>query len=290
MNKSKLIRDVLKFKHRHSQRASIWLKNENLVPVAQSAISAIDKYNEAISPHNVVTLKHCAGKRVVFCINAPLTAKETFVVKVFPLRRLKHRLRFPWTKHSRYAFNEAANLIIAAKRGVRVPKVYGYGCIYDSHHLTKASLVLLEYLAQHTSADQLLKLNREDEKECARILDSTIPIFISLHEAYCNIVYILSDAIMLGGEDSKQDPVVLDFEYARFYDKPSLEVLVYEAAYFAQSCPDWLERRIVYDWFAKLLDAVAIRDEGARRKLTGRFDYYLGAICHMSHKEAVNIR
>ncbi len=288
MNKLRLLKDVLKFRYRHSERATLWLKNENLVPVAQSVLSTIDKYDGAVSPHNVVTLKQCAGKRLIFRINTPQVAEKAFVVKVFPLRRLKHRLRYHWTKHSRYAFNEAANLIIAAKRGVRVPKVYGYGCIYDSYHLTKASLVLLECLAQHTPADELLKLNREDEKQCARILSSTIPVFISLHEAHCNIVYILSDAIMLGGEDSKQDAFVVDFEYARFYNKHSLEILVYEAAYFARSCPDWLAHRIINDWVTKLFDAVGIRDNALRKKLMERFKYYFH-VPYMSHKESVEI-
>lgn len=286
MNKSRLIKDVLRFKHRHSKTASFRLQDEDLVPVAESVLSAIDMYDQRVAQHNVRTLKHCAGKRLVFCINTPSTAGATFVVKVFPLRRVKHRLRYHWTKYSRYAFNEAANLIIAAERGVKVPQVYGYGCIYDSYRLTKASLVILECLAEYTPANELLELNREDEKECVRILDSTIPVFISLHKAHCNIVYILSDAILLNGNNS--DAFVVDFEYARFYNKSNLETFAYEAAYFARSCPDWLERRIIDDWFAQLLNAAGIRDESTRRKLMERFNYYFHA--KLSHKESVNIR
>ncbi|UCE36783.1 MAG: hypothetical protein JSW00_14895 [Thermoplasmata archaeon] len=201
---------------------------------------------------------------------------------------LRLKLKYCWMKYYRYGFAETANLIIARNRGINVPRVYGYGRIYGPFGLINKDMVILEDLAHLTSVDELLRLNRGDDKKCAKILSQTIPVFVSLHKAKCNIVYILSDAIMFSGEDSEQDAFVLDFEYARFYDQPSLEVLMYEAAYFAVSCPDWLAHRIINDWVTKLLDAVGIRDNAGRKKLMERFKYYFH-IPYMSHKESVEI-
>lgn len=288
MNKSKLIKDTLRFGYRHSQRAIFRLKNENIVPIAQSILSAIDECNESVLPDNVVTLKQSPGKRIIFRINSSKFAQESFVAKVFLLHRFKHKLKYHWMKYQRYAFNEAANLIIAAHRGLNVPKVYGYGYTYGLPGLIKTSIVILEDLVQLTSVDELLRVNRVDEEKCAKILSRTIPVFVKLHKTMCHIVYILSDAIMLGSEGSNQDAFVLDFEYAKFHNKPSLEILMYEAAYFAQSCPDFLTERIIYDWVAKLLDAVEIGDNANRRKLIERFNYYF-VILPLSHKETVEI-
>jgi len=288
LNKSKLIKDVLKFRYRHSKRAIFLLKNENIVPIAQSVLSAIDECNESVPPDNVVTLKQSPGKRIIFRINSSQFAQESFVAKVFLLCRFKHRLKYHRMKYHRYAFNEAANLTIAAEQGLNVPKVYGYGCTYGFSRLIKTSIVILEDLARLTSVDELLRFNKADEEKCAKILNRTIPVFVNLYKARCHIVYILPDAIMLGSEGSNQDAFVLDFEYAKFHNKPSLEILMYEAAYFARSCPDFLTERIIYDWVAKLLDAVEIGDNTNRRKLIERFNYYF-VIPHLSQKETVEI-
>ena len=273
MNKLKLIKTALKFKYRHSKKAAFWLKNENVVPMAQSAVSVIDKINGSALLYDVEIIKH-GSKRLLFRVNSSSSLKKSFIVKVYLLRHLKYKLKYHRIKYDRFSFSEATNLIAAGKRGLDVPKVYGYGHIYGCFWLIKMSIVIMEDLANYTSVRELLKLNKGDEKKCAQILSRTIPIFVSLYKTKCNHVDMNPGSIMLSNENSKQDVLLLDFESAKFNDKLSHKLLLFEAAYFANYCGAWVTERTHNEWRDKLLDAIEIRDNISRRELIERFNYY----------------
>ena len=287
MNKSRLLKDVLKFRYRHSKVATFLLRSEDLVPVAQSVLSVMNKSEESSLPDDFQLLKGAKGDRVVFRVKPSQFNKDSFVVKVCPVFRFKHRLAYLLMKTCTLGFSEAANLIIAASRGLNVPKVYGYGSIYDSCRLTKMTVVILEDLSGYISVDELLKLNRGDEQKCAEILSRTIPVFVDLYNAKCNNIEINLHAVMLGDKGSNPDTFVLDFENAKFHNNRSSEILIFEAASFVKWTPYLLTKQLIDDWLAKLLDAIKVEDNTTRKKMTERFNYYCITKLHRKHRRKI---
>lgn len=288
LSKRRILMTALGFEYSDSQRAKLWLCDKSLIPLAQSVPPAIDTYSESASSQDVEVIKR-DKRRLVLRINLSQSGEESFIVKVFPLRCLRHRLKYHSMKYDRFAFGEAANLLIAARRGLNVPKVYGYGCIYGSSRLIKKDILILEDLAPRTSVGELLKLNKGDEEKCAKIFSRTIPIFVDLYKAKCNHIGSNISAIMLGDEKSKQDDFILDFEYAKFHNKPSLEVLMFEAAHFAKRCCTWVTKKTMNEWKDKLLDAVEIKDNATRNKIMGYFNYYFDTQLSRKERQKVGV-
>lgn len=282
----RMVKSALRFNYSDSRRMKWWLRDESLIPVAQSVLSGIDEQNESVSQHNVEILKQ-GDRRLILRIKPLRFNEKSFIIKVFRLRCLRHRLKYHRRKYHRYGFAEAANLIIASSRGLNVPTVYGYGRIYGPCRLIKMDIIIIQDLVHYTQLYESLKLIKGDEEESAKIFDRTIPIFVNLYEAGCNNIDMNLGAIMLGNEDSKNYGFVLDFEFAKFHDKPSLEILMFEAAHFMKGRYNRLEKETINNWIAKLLDAVKIRDNYNRERAIERFNYYLGT--YLSRKERLRI-
>lgn len=288
LRKRRILTTALALEYRDSQRARWWLVDRSLIPVAQLAPSAVDTCGESPSSHDLEILKS-DDRRLILRINLSQSGQNPFIMKVAPLRCLRHRLKYHSMKYNRFAFGEAVNLLIAAKRGLKVPKVYGYGCIYGSCRLITKDVLILEDLAPRTPVGELLKLNSGDEEKCAEILSRTIPSFVDLYKAKCNQISTNMGAIMLGDENSKQDDFIVDFEYAKFYDKPSLEVLMFEAAHFAKHCCTYVAKKTVYEWKDKLLDAIEIQTPHIREKMTVYFNYYFDARLSRKERQQVGV-
>jgi len=281
-----ILKKALRFKYNDSLKSRWWLIDNNLIPIAQSIASAVDKFNGSFLPDNIEIIKN-EDRRFILRIDSSQSVEKSFIAKVFPLCCLRHRLKYHRMKYKRFAFGEAVNLLIAAERGLNVPMVYGYGRIYGSSFLIKTDVLLLEDLADQTAVDKLLELNSNDQKKCAKILERTIPIIIGLYKAGCNNIGFNTGAIMLGDGNSAKNDFILDFEYAEFHDKPSLEVLMFEAANFAKYCRRWLTEQTINEWRAKLLDAIEIGDDVKRGNLIERFNYYFNS--RLSRKERLKI-
>lgn len=288
LSKRRILMTALGFEYSDLQRAKWWLRDKSLIPVAQLAASAIDTWGESPSSHDVEILKR-DDRRLIFRINLSQSGEDPFIMKVAPLRCLRQRLKYHSMKYNRFAFGEAVNLLIAAKIGLKVPKVYGYGCIYGSCRLITKDVLILEDLAPRIPVGELLKLNRGDEEKCAKILSRTIPSFVDLYKAKCNHIGLNMGAIMLGDENSKQDDFIVDFEYAKFHNKPSLEVLMFEAARFANRSCALVAKETVNEWKDKLLDAVEIQRPRTREKMTGYFNYYFNTQLSRKERQKVGV-
>jgi len=290
LNKSKIIKDTLKFEYRHCSNIVFWLKDPNIAPIAQLSLHTLDKCNQPALPDNIEILKNTpVRKRLLFRITSSTPTEKSFVVKVLTLHLFRLKFKYCWMKYHRYGFAETANLIIAHNRGINVPQVYGYGRIYGSFGLTKKDIVILEDLNHHISFSELLENNKENEEECINLLNRTSPVFVSHYKAACNNWDINPGSVMFDLHDLKLEPLVLDFEYVVFHKKPSLEVLMFLAANFAKGFSDWMNRGIIDSWAAKLLDRVEVENPDVKGKFMKRFDYYM-SFPYMPHKERMRIR
>lgn len=288
MNKSKIIKDVLGFKHKASDKVVFWLKNPDIIPQVDSFASALEKYGQSRLPSNIECIKP-VHRRLVFVVKPSTVNEKGFVAKVFTLHKLRIRLKYCWMKYNRYRFAETANLIIASKRGMKVPQVYGYGRINGFSGLIQKDIVLLEYLNHHISVKELLKKNMGNKEECIDILDRAIPVFVSFYKARCNSWDINPGSIMFDLKDPNTEPLTLDFEYVIFHKKKSLEVLAHLAANFAKGFSDWMNREIIDSWVIKLLDKVEAADVNIRKNFINRFNYCMN-IRNIPHKLKMNIQ
>ncbi len=288
-SKKRTLKEALRFKYKDSRKGKWWLKDDRLICVAESILSTIDECNESLLPRNVEILKQ-DDRRLLLRFNSSQVVERSFIVKVFPLYRLRHKLKYHTKKYtqSRFGFGEAANLLIAAKRGLRVPKIYGYGRVYGFFRLIKRDIVIMEDLTGFTTLGKLLELNQTNTEKIVGLFDQVIPIFVKLYEAGCNHIDLSPTCIMLCADGSDGDGFILDFEYSNFHKQKSPELLMFEAAFFINRCRGWFANEAAYKWLDKLLDAVEIRDSSNRRKCIERFKYYFGT--KLSRKRRMRLR
>ncbi|MGA2171714.1 MAG: lipopolysaccharide kinase InaA family protein [Sedimentisphaerales bacterium] len=279
--------ETLGFRYDDSHNSRWWLKDKSVVPAVRSVLTAIDECDGPSTHPDCEILKQLPD-RLILRVRPPDSAPQSFVAKISLLPHLRERLKYHIMKNDRFGFAEAANLIIAAQRGLTVPGVYGYGRIYGPFGLIRKSIVILEDLAHHVTIGKLLDLNRQNQSRCADMLGWTIPVFVGLYNANCNHIDVNLNSIMFDSKDDNKRGFLLDFEYARFYDKPSIEILMFEAAHFAKCCPDRLKGDTINNWLAKLLDAVEIREALSREKAIDRFNCYYSS-GRLSRKERVRI-
>ncbi len=277
LRKQRIITSALKFRYMDSRRVKWWLKDESLIPVAQSVAAAIRNITKQIVPPNVEIIKSNEQKDV-FRVWHPQDASQSFVVKAFLLNRFLRRL-----KYDRYGLDEAANLIRAKNRGINTPEVYGYGQIHDLLSMVKVSIVILEDLVDLSPIRELTSIKSADE--CSRIFMKTLPLFVSLYRANCNHIDVNSGAVMLCDHNPDSQVFLLDFQHARFYGRPSDEILMFEAGYFAKSCCNWVSAEAIDQWLGRLFTAVGIQSSAETQKMKERFNYYFDTGIYLSRKE-----
>ncbi len=269
LSKRRIINSVLGFKYTDSQRLKWWLKDETLVPVALSITETVRNINEhALRPE--IEIFKLNERKAVFRMKHPHITKKSFVAKVFFLNRLEHRL-----KYHKYGLDEASNLLKATDRGINTPNVYGYGHINNALGLVKTSVIILEDLPGLSPLNKVMDEKGKDE--CSDVFMRTTPLFISLYRANCNHVDVNSGAVMLCSQNSDPSVYLLDFQHAKFYKEPNVEVLMFEAGHFAKSCREWISAQTLVHWLNEILTAIGISNEGERERMRERFNYYFNA-------------
>jgi len=282
-----LLDRALNFKYKDSMH-SVWrLKDESLAPVVNSAMSVIEGKAIGNDKYSFELIKK-EDNRHVFRIDSQEESKS-YIFKVFPLRCLRHRLKYAYMarRFSRFAYGEAIGLLKAAEKGIRVPEVYGYGSISGPLMLIQKSVLIIEFLSHHTLIGDLIESNSHNQDKCLNLLKRSIPLYVQLYKAACNHISVNTGAIMFDDKGRREEDYLLDFEYARFYSKPSLELLMYEAATLANYCKKWISEETFHKWIGELLDAVEIRDRLRRDNLRERFYYHFST--ELSRKERQKI-
>lgn len=277
---TRIVKSALKFTYNDSKRTKWWLRDESLIPVTQSVVAAIRDINKQTGPSNVKIIKWRKLK-IVFRIEDSEGVAQSFIVKAYLLSRFKHRL-----KYRRRGLNEVANLIRAKRRGINTPDVYGYGRINDIFGLVTVSIIIMEDLCGRSAIDELMHTRPQDE--CSRMLISTVSLFSKLYRGACNLFDMNGGSVMLCEHALDSEAFLVDLERADFYNRPSVEVLMFEAGYFARSCRNWVSTEAIDQWLTELLSAVSINGSGEIEKAKERFNYYFGT--DLSRKERLRIR
>lgn len=266
LSRRKILDEALAYRHCKWPRLKWWLRDEGMFDAASYAGSVAEVAIKGDKLGDVKIFKQ-THRKAIFRFSNNDSDGRTYVAKVFLLNHLSHRLSYHL-----YGMDEAAKLIEAGRRGIKVPQVLGYGHIYDRIGLVRASIVILENMSELRPIGEVLSKSSAT-RQC-EIFMSTIPLFVQLYRVGCNHIDINSGAIMLKEKDALPEFFLLDFQHARFYDKPDNEILMFEAGYFARSCRTYISTEIAYRWLEKLLTAVGIKDVSERYKKRERFEYY----------------
>jgi tRNA A-37 threonylcarbamoyl transferase component Bud32 len=279
LRKRRIITSTLKFRHRDTRRVKWWLKDESLIPVARSVVAAIRDITNQTAPSNGGIIK-LNERKIVFRIKHPQDAAQSLVAKVFLLNSFARRL-----KYDRYGLDEAANLIKARDRGINTPVVYGYGHMHDILGFVKVNVVILEDLRGLSSIRVLMC--EKSENECPKIFMRTIPLFVRLYRTGCKHIDVNNGNVMLCEHDLDSKVFLIDFQHAKFHSKPSSEILMFEAGYFARSCHDRVPIETINQWLDRIFTAVGIHSSAETQKMRERFNYYFGT--YLSRQERIKI-
>jgi len=266
LSKRRILRSALRFKYSGLHGATCWLKDQNLAALGEFVVDVVRGIISKVAGPDIEMLKS-AKRKIVFRVKHPENSQETFVAKVFFLNHFSHRLSYHL-----YGLDEAANSVRARDRGINTPEVYGYSDIRDRLGFVKTSIIILEDLRHMSTIGKLM--STMSEAECTKIFMSTIPLFISLYRANCNHININSNAVMLGGDNTNSALFLLDFQHAKFYDKPSLNILMFEAGHFAWSCRQWISTETALEWADRIVSYVGIKNPDEQNKTRETFEYY----------------
>jgi len=204
--------------------------------------------------------------RDVFRIRTGAGMEASIIIaKAFKLDRWNHRV---FLSH-RYGPREVRNLLHAARAGLPVPRVFGYG-VKRRFMLVASMTILMEDLRPLRTAGELLELARNEPAKQAEILSRVTPLLISLHKAGCNHADFNKDAVFLDPRGA-ESPRVVDFQYARFLTQPSLNVLMFEAAFFRRSCAALVGQDVLAGWFETVLDSAEVADRQRWSAAHGKF-------------------
>ena len=279
LNRRRIIKNALRFEYRDSSKAKWWLKDESLVPAAQSITETIRNITDHSLRANTEFCK-LTDRKAVFRVKPLEGSGRSLVAKAFLLSRLENRF-----KYHKYGLDEVTNLLKAADRGINAPRIYGYGHIYGLFRLVGANVVISEDLLGLSPIKNLLLKGTDNERH--QIFMRTIPLFVSLYKAGCNHIDVNSGAVMLSERNLNHEVLLLDFQHARFYDKPSSKILMFEAGHFAQACRNWISIETVNEWLDELLRAVDINSTDEIRKMKRCFSYYFKAELSRKHRKQI---
>lgn len=279
LSKRRILRTALRFKYSDSWRIKWWLKDESLTAVAQSIARAVTDITNKSVPPNIKILK-LNERKAVFQIKNSHNSRQSYVAKTFFLNRFEHRF-----KYHRYGLDEAANLITARDKNINTPKVYGYGHINDLLGFVKINTIILEDLPNLSPIGALMCA--KSHKEHSELFMRTIPLFVSLYRAGCNHIDVNNGAVMLAEDNANPKVYLLDFQHSKFYDKPSTEILMFEAGHFVNSCRNWISNKTINEWLDKLLTLIGITSNAEVQRLKKRFKYYAEADLTRKHRKTL---
>jgi hypothetical protein len=281
LNKKKIITSNLGLVWQDQQKSKWYLVNEKLIPAAESFGTAYSIIKNRNSGLQYSVLKQ-ADRRFVFRFEAEVEhEKKEFVAKVFLLNNLRHQM-----KSYKYGLDEAANLLTACQRKISVPKIYGYGIQYGKYGLPKMNILILGYLKDCKTIHDLFQESEGDALKCKDLLIRTVPVFVSLYKAGCNHIDLNSGAILMHSS-YEEPPILLDFHYARFHSKPSLEVLAFEMGCFFSGCSRWLAQEMQEEWMLEIFCRIQLHDNDIRQIMRAKIEAYSQVKLTRDHRKSI---
>lgn len=183
-------------------------------------------------------------RKCVISVQLPEKSGGDFVIKGFPLERIKDQLR-----PSRFGISEGRNLVNAHRLGIRTPKFLGYA---ESRFLglTRMNCVIMESLNNfHT----IMEMLEQDPSQTSLILNRAIPIIDQLYQTGVNHIDISPHNILI--KDS--DCVLIDWQNCQFIEAKNDRQLVLQTAQFLRYLQDSVSEQDQQDWISSVFEIVS---------------------------------
>ena len=206
--------------------------------------------------------------------------RPSVVVKAFPLGGLRNRLY----RYRRYGPSEAANLLEAGRRNIPVPRVYAYGQI-ASRRFVDCTMIMMEDLGGHRSVGEMLSFASTNEARQITLLRRTGALLLRLYQGRCNHIDVNPQSVQVG--ETEADDRLIDFHYVKFLEKPSLRVLMFNLAYFANTVSDIVSEDLLHRWARWVLRELGIRDQAQNQWVS---DYKVFRRRRLSRRRRLAIR
>ena len=158
-------------------------------------------------------------------------------------------------RHKTRGWSEARNLLLAAKRRIPVPAVYGFG-LRRSWGLVDRSLVLMEYLGDHRTLLDLLETSASQDQRRAYLARS-IPLIVSLYRGCANHIDLGGPNIMIHSSSAERD-VLIDFQDVPFHPAPSAEILCYHLGFLLHNVGAHFSEEDIQSWTRRVLQTAGV--------------------------------
>jgi tRNA A-37 threonylcarbamoyl transferase component Bud32 len=170
----------------------------------------------------------------------------------------------------------------AARAGIPVPKVYGFGLI-KPFGLVDTTMVMMEYLEGNQSINGLLCKSEVSETVKIKLLNRVGRLLTKLYEGCCNHIDLNSRSIWIG--EKEIDDKIIDFQYVTFLPHPSISVLIFHMAYFSTSVRSLVSEEILDNWVREQLAALSAKNIDQWMALYRQFRFK-----RLSRKQRLNIK
>lgn len=203
-----------------------------------------------------------ARRRLVFrlSLGESESGPATVVVKCHRMESLKRAI----LRYRRYGPQEVGNLLEAARRGVPVPRVYGYGQ-QRSGILVHDMMIMMEDMAPRKTVAELLAEAGGCIERQKEILARAGQLLVRLYETACNHIDTNCSALWIDESESAGDRII-DFHYASFLNEPRPRCLVSAAARLWQGCRRLVGEELFEGWLEQL--SVAAKISGYKEMLS----------------------
>lgn len=212
-------------------------------------------------------------RRLVFSLDSVHPEHPAVVVKAFPLDTFRHRWR-----HRKYGHAETLNLLIAAQRGLPVPRVFAHGW-RRQWGLVCWNALVMEFIDGRPLKEHLSQASGTTARE---LLWRVLPLFQQIYQTGSNHIDLGPHAIMIG--QSLQHDRIIDFQYCRFLDAPAPATFAAQAGYFGWCLTThWnlVPGELVLEWFEALLGRLSLLNRPDLEKI---FHH------HLRHKASIHER
>ncbi|MBT3287839.1 MAG: hypothetical protein HN380_10885 [Victivallales bacterium] len=173
---------------------------------------------------------------------------------------MQHTRQVLLGRYRRYGPAELEHLLLARKKGVPVPQVYGYAeKRLAGLMVTNTAVMMEDFSGAETLGGVLASQPTLKEEEAALAVAGSL--LLRLHAAGCNHIDLNAGNIFLPTE-SLPEGGVIDLMYACFHPIPSLNTLCFMVGYLANSMAFHIPADRIDHWIAEVIAA----SEGANRQ------------------------
>jgi hypothetical protein len=251
-----LVRSTLPVRHTSPDRARWILRDAEIRPLADAAgqLSALGW--EELQKRGL----YIKGRRRRLVFFFRTSSGLRIFCKGHNYRTLSESLR-----HRSRGWSELRNMLHAAQRGIPVPKVLGFGVRRD-WGLVRQTVVLIEFLEEHRTLDDLFQ-NARSAEERRGYLYRCIPLVLALYRGGFNHIDPGPPNIMLHPAQPEKD-VMIDFQDAPFYPKPSAEILCCQLGHLLNHFRVHFSEEELRAWLDQVLEGAGLSaSEGLRDRV-----------------------